>query len=189
MAEVLTKAEKYINGEEALTSKRGSSSTHKEKSRTDKQRERSPRRQRNRERSPMRDRQRSPKRRGSIRDRLGPPQPELRQRYSPRRFTPLTAAMSKVLREVQHEKFLRWPSQMKTDPTKRDNTKYYEFHRDHRHRTDDCIQLMKEIEYLIRWGYLRRYIASEGQDQATADNSAPTALGGNPCDLRRICRR
>ena len=38
MAEVLAKAEKYINGEEALTSKRGSSSTHKEKSRTDKQR-------------------------------------------------------------------------------------------------------------------------------------------------------
>ena len=41
MAEVLAKAEKYINGEEALISKRGSSSTHKEKSRTDKKRERS----------------------------------------------------------------------------------------------------------------------------------------------------
>ena len=36
MAEVLAKAEKYINGEETLTSKRGSSSTHKEKRRTDK---------------------------------------------------------------------------------------------------------------------------------------------------------
>ena len=128
--------------------------------------ERSPRRQRNRERSPRRDTQRSPKRRGSIRDHLGPPQLKLRQRYSPRQFTPLTAIVSQVLREVQHEKFLRWPSQMRTDPTKRDNTKYCEFHRDHGHRTDDCIQLRKEIEYLIRWGYLRRYIASEGQDQA-----------------------
>ena len=55
---------------------------------------------------------------------------------------------------------------MRSDPTKRDNTIYYEFHRDHGHRTDDCIQLKKEIEYLIRQGYLRRYIASEGQDQA-----------------------
>ena len=55
---------------------------------------------------------------------------------------------------------------MRTDPTKRDNTKYCEFHRDHAHQTDDCIQLRKEIEYLIRRGYLRRYIASEGQDQA-----------------------
>ena len=143
MAEVLAKAEKYINCKEALMSKRGSSSTQKEKSRTDKQRERSPRRQRNRERSPMRDRQRSPKRRGSIKDRLGPPQPELRQRYSNRRFTPLTAAVSQVLCEVQHENFLRWPSQMRTDPTKRDNTKYCEFYRDHGHRTDNCIQLRK----------------------------------------------
>ena len=57
MTEVLAKAEKYINGEEALTSKRGSSSTPKEKSRTDKQRERSLKRKRDRERSPRRDRE------------------------------------------------------------------------------------------------------------------------------------
>ena len=55
---------------------------------------------------------------------------------------------------------------MRTDPTKRDNTRYCEFHRDHGHRADDCIQLRKEIEYLIRRGYLCWYIASEGQDQA-----------------------
>ena len=42
MAEVLAKAEKYINGEEALISKKESSSTHKEKSGTDKRRGRSP---------------------------------------------------------------------------------------------------------------------------------------------------
>ena len=131
MAKVLAKVEKYINGKEALTSKRGSSSTHEEKSRTDKQWERSPRRQRDRERSPRRDRERSPKRRGSVIDRLGPPQPELRQQYSPRRFTPLTVVVSQVLREVQHEKFMRWSSQMRTDPTKRDNTRYCEFHKDH----------------------------------------------------------
>ena len=55
---------------------------------------------------------------------------------------------------------------MKSDPTTRDDTKYYEFHRGHGHRTDDCIQLRKEIEYLIRHGHLRRYVAQEGQDQA-----------------------
>ena len=94
MAKVLTKAEKYINGEEALISKKGSSSAHKEKSGTDKQQGRSPKRQRDRERSPKKDRERSPKRRGNLRDCIGPPQPELRQQYSPRRFTPLTAAVS-----------------------------------------------------------------------------------------------
>ena len=65
MAEVLAKAEKYINGEEALISKKESSSTHKEKSMTDKQQGRSPKRQRNRERSSKKDKERSSKARAS----------------------------------------------------------------------------------------------------------------------------
>ena len=163
MAEVLAKAEKYINGEEALISKKGSSSTHKEKIGTDKRRGRSPRRQIDRERSPKKDEERSPKRRGNLRDHLGPPQLKRRQHYSPRRFTPLTASVSQVLHEVRKEQFLRWPTQMKSDLATRDNTKYCEFDRDYGHRTDDSIQLKKEIEYLIRRGYLRRFIAPENQ--------------------------
>ena len=54
---------------------------------------------------------------------------------------------------------------MRSDPTKRDNTRYCEFHRDHGHQKDDCIQLRKEIEYLIRRGYLRRFVSSKGQNQ------------------------
>ena len=77
MAEVIAKAKKYINGEEALTSKKGSSSTHKEKRGTDKRQGQSPKRQRDRERSPKTDRERSSTRRGNVGDRRGPPQPEL----------------------------------------------------------------------------------------------------------------
>ena len=55
---------------------------------------------------------------------------------------------------------------MKIDPAKRDSTKYCEFHREHGHRIDDCIQLGKEIEYLIRCGHISRFVASEGQGQA-----------------------
>ena len=163
MAEVLAKAEKYINDEEALISKKESSSTYKEKSGIDKRRGRSPKRQSDQERSPRKDRERCPKRRGDLRDRLGPPQFERRRRYSPQCFTPLTACVSQVLREVRNEQFLRWLTQMKSDPTARDNTKYCEFHRDYGHRTDDCIQLKREIEYLIRRGYLRCFISLEKQ--------------------------
>ena len=94
MAEVLAKTEKYINGEEALISKRESSSTRKERSTIDKRRGRSPKRQDDQEKSPRNDRERSPKRRGNLRDRLGPPQSERRRRYSPQRFTPLTASVA-----------------------------------------------------------------------------------------------
>ena len=51
MTEVLAKAEKYINGEEALISKRESYSTRKEKGVTDKRRGRSPKRQNDQEKS------------------------------------------------------------------------------------------------------------------------------------------
>ena len=127
--------------------------------------ERSPKRQADKDRSPRRSREnkeRSPIRLGNVRDRMGPPQLKLQQRYSPLQYTPLTASVLQVLSEVQHERFLRWLSQMKSDPTKRGDTKYCEFHRGHGHRTDDCIQLRKEIEYLIRCGHISCYVASEG---------------------------
>ena len=54
---------------------------------------------------------------------------------------------------------------MKSDPARRDDTKYCEFHKDHRHRTDECIQLKREIEYLIQRGHLSRYVASEAQER------------------------
>ena len=106
-AEVLAKAEKYINGEETLISKKESSSTHKGKRGTYKRRGRSPKRQSDQERSPKKDGERSPKRRGNLRDRLGPSQFERRRRYSPQRFNPLTTSISQVLREVRNEQFLR----------------------------------------------------------------------------------
>ena len=63
---------------------------------------------------------------------------------------------------------------MKSDPTVRDNTKYCEFHKDYGHRTDDCIQLKREIEYLIQRGYLRCFISPESQAHNQAHNQTPT---------------
>ena len=59
---------------------------------------------------------------------------------------------------------------MKSNPATRDNTKYCEFHRDYGHRTDNCIQLRKEIEFLIQRGYLRRFISPGNQAQGQIQN-------------------
>ena len=59
---------------------------------------------------------------------------------------------------------------MKSDPTTRDNSKYCEFHRDYGHRMDECIQLKREIEYLIQRGYLRRFISPENKAKTQAQN-------------------
>ena len=61
---------------------------------------------------------------------------------------------------------------MKSDPATRDNTKYCEFHRDYGHRTDNCIQLRREIEYLIQREYLRRFISPGNQAQNQAQSQA-----------------
>ena len=61
---------------------------------------------------------------------------------------------------------------MKSDPATRDNTKYCEFHRDYGHHTDNCIQLRREIEYLIQRGYLRRFISPRNQAQNQAQSQA-----------------
>ena len=86
---------------------------------------------------------------------------------------------------------------MKTDVAKKDSTKYCEFHRDHGQRTDDCIHLRKEIEYLIRrdptWtSSPLRSLRRSGPGAApitlsASPNSTPATLGRNPCDLQGIC--
>ena len=63
---------------------------------------------------------------------------------------------------------------MKTDPTKRDMTKCCNFHMDHGHRTDECIQLKKEIEFLIRHGHLRCYVAPDDRNWAPRAPRQPT---------------
>ena len=75
---------------------------------------------------------------------------------------------------------------MKSDPSTRDNTKYCEFHMDYGHRTNNCIQLKREIEFLIRRGYLRRFISSESQPQSQAQNQALAQQPPPPPPPRQI---
>ena len=60
--------------------------------------------------------------------------------------------------EIKNEKFGKWLRKIKTNPNKRNNNKYYEFHRDHGHNTKDYFQLKKQIADLIKRGYLRKYV-------------------------------
>jgi hypothetical protein len=55
---------------------------------------------------------------------------------------------------------------MKTDPFKRDRSKFCEYHADHGHSTEDCISLRREIEVFIQNGRLVRFLVEERNREA-----------------------
>ena len=75
---------------------------------------------------------------------------------------------------------------MKTDPAKRNMTKYHDFPRYHRHPTNDCIQLQKEIEFLIQRVHLRRYMDPEDRNQAPPPSPRQPALAQHQQPLGQI---
>ncbi|KAK4398699.1 hypothetical protein Sango_1345400 [Sesamum angolense] len=68
----------------------------------------------------------------------------------------------------------QWPKKMKDNPKESDTKKYYRFHRDREHTTEECHHLMNEIEKLIQHGYLKEYINQGPSRQPQDSISAQT---------------
>ena len=80
-------------------------------------------------------------------------------------YTPLNAPLDQVLMQIKDDPSLKWPEKMKGDPNKRNKNKYFRFHRDHGHDTDDCYDLKQQIENLIRQGKLRHFVGRDHKDE------------------------
>ena len=65
-------------------------------------------------------------------------------------YTPLNVPLEQVLMQIKDDLSLKWPKKMKGDPNKRNRNKYYCFHTDYEHDTDECFYLTQQIENLIR---------------------------------------
>ncbi|XP_050258942.1 uncharacterized protein LOC126703932 [Quercus robur] len=116
MSEVLYRASKYMNAEDALLA------------REDKPRKRE------RQEDTRQDRGRKVARTEERRDdrRSKPPTGRFTS------FTPLTAPIDQVLMQIKDEGTLTFPGKLKRDPSKRTRDKYCRFHQDHGHDTADC---------------------------------------------------
>ncbi|XP_022855111.1 uncharacterized protein LOC111376384 [Olea europaea var. sylvestris] len=68
--------------------------------------------------------------------------------------------------EINDSKELKWPPRLRSRSDTRDNSKYCDFHRDHRRTTEDCFALKREIETLIKRGFLGSYITSGGDSSS-----------------------
>uniref|UniRef100_A0A2N9FYU7 Reverse transcriptase domain-containing protein n=1 Tax=Fagus sylvatica TaxID=28930 RepID=A0A2N9FYU7_FAGSY len=91
-------------------------------------------------------------------------------------FTPLNAPVDHIFMQIMNDPALKWPSKLLTDPDKRPRDKYCRFHRDHGHNIEDCYDLKRQIEELIKQGKLQRFIEKgqrEGRPQGARQQRPP----------------
>ena len=59
-------------------------------------------------------------------------------RFQPKVFTPLNASFTEVFMAIKGDLTFRWPPKMRTDPFKRDRSRFGEYHGEHGHSTEEC---------------------------------------------------
>ena len=65
-------------------------------------------------------------------------------------FTPLTASIDQVLMQIKDKEALTYPEKLKGDPNRRSKDKYCRFHQDHGHDTANCYDLKQQIKAFIK---------------------------------------
>ena len=82
--------------------------------------------------------------------------------------------------QIKDDHSLKWSEKMKGDPNKRNRNKYCRFHKHHGHDTDECFDLKRQIENLIRQGKLRNFLGRDYKDEklkAKVEESSQPPLG------------
>uniref|UniRef100_A0A2N9J0B4 Uncharacterized protein n=1 Tax=Fagus sylvatica TaxID=28930 RepID=A0A2N9J0B4_FAGSY len=146
MSEMMYEAQRYMNGEEALQARdTGKKRRNDYADRPNETLESKPKMQRNQGKK-REDRNR----RGS------------NERFN--HFTPLNAPVDRIFMQIKDDPALRWPGKLLTNPDRRAKDKYCRFHRDHGHNTEDCYDLKRQIEELIKQGKLQRFVERDQRE-------------------------
>ena len=74
------------------------------------------------------------------------------------KFTPLIMPIDKILTQIKNKHYLKWPRPLRLSPNVCDKKKYFRFHKDHDHYTEDCRDLNEQIEELIQRGKLQKFV-------------------------------
>ena len=151
MADMLYKATKYMNAEDAMIVEGGRA------------------KKRERQDDPHQDKGRKSTWMNDQRD-------DRRPRPPPGRianFTPLNTSLDQVLMQIKDDMTLTWPDKLKGDPSKRSRNKYCHFHWDHGHNTFKCYDLKQQIEALIKQVKLQRFVRREKARENSLRDSEP----------------
>lgn len=87
-------------------------------------------------------------------------------------FTPLVMPTNKILMQNKYKPGLKWPKPLSTSSRKRDLKKHCHFDKDHGHYTDKCHDSKEQIEELIQWGKLQKFIKRDHHPRARTNNES-----------------
>ena len=138
MVEMLLKAQKYMNAEDAVAAMRDDEKLGDKGSKEDERR--GQKREHPDRRTVKANRWRDDKSTQTV------------------KFTPLDMPVDKILMQIKDKRYLKWPRPLHLSPHVRDKNKYCRFHKDHGHYTEDCRDLKEQIEELIRKGKLQKFV-------------------------------
>ena len=78
-------------------------------------------------------------------------------------FTPLLMHVDKILMQIKDDPTLKWPKPLSSSSKWRDSKKYRHYHKDHGHYTDECQDLKEQIKELIQRGKLKKFVKKDYQ--------------------------
>ncbi|GAV83883.1 hypothetical protein CFOL_v3_27328 [Cephalotus follicularis] len=154
MADLLRRAERYVNAEEEMAARKQKTpcSGH-QKEKVGHSRNAPERREKRKERPDLsKEDLRHKLSRLEASSRGGAPIPSYNH------FAPLLDTRTRILAVEQDKIPIQWPEKMRSPAEKRNTEKYCRYHRNHGHDTEECRQLKNQIEDLIRKGHLRKYV-------------------------------
>ncbi|CAL8137451.1 unnamed protein product [Prunus armeniaca] len=80
-------------------------------------------------------------------------------------YTKFTIPIHQILAQVKDMPWLKKPSSLKENPTKKDTSRYCTFHEGHSHYTNDCFAWKRHLEDLVKDGHCTEFVAREAIQQ------------------------
>lgn len=81
-------------------------------------------------------------------------------------------SVDKILMQIKDKHPLKRLKPLNSSPNTCNKKKYYHFHRDHGHYTDECRDLKKQIEELIQKEKLQKFVKKDALEQYKHDQQA-----------------
>ena len=88
----------------------------------------------------------------------------------------------KIIEWIKNELYFRWPSKMGRDPSRRNQTLYYTYHREKGHTIEECRVFKDHLEQLMKVGHLKEFMVEHegnaiGQMSGTRGTTLLPPLG------------